>query len=673
MKKRFDRLSLKKRYGLIAGFLVTILATAHGQENTFSSGSNGSDGALFVIGSLAPADDISVVYDSARNELVAFGGQLFSPTVEIDHTYTFDGVSWNRKRPGVSPPARDGAAMAYDATFDKTIIYGGSYKNDCWLWDGSEWTELAPPDLTTYFEQFGMVHDKARGETLLIARPLFSSTELETWAFNGSTWIKKAPATPVNSGNQFAILYDEALQKVIMVVRVSSSDFQTWTWDGTDWSQVITDAVDLDDYSGKLVYDGRTNATLYLGYQASYSFSGTNWIPLENVPEVFQSGIDQVIYHPGLNALLRINGYFTSQKRNETWAWYADGSTEKLTAGSFTFDMAENPDGIWNFTTIDIGPNVTVDFLNNENNTPVRWLASDNVTIEGTLSLSAKRSSYPDLYPYTIGLSGIPGPGGYEGATAGPMGLNLRVPGGGPGGGLFTGGNNKSESGKFTTYSNPWIFPLTGGSGAGGGGDFSSGGAAGGALLIASNGEISIQGQILSAGNNQNYSSLFGFGSAGAVLLRANTIRGTGSISAGRIRLEAWERELDELTLTPLDTSYNQGFTQGPPLLPVELGQNPPKLWVESINGVPVANPRMSSKSQLEVDAYISGNGLLPIVIKGENIPNMAEIYLKISLQDQTILEPESVLFSGGQATFNVDLPGGFGAIAVTAKFPSNL
>ena len=46
------------------------------------------------------------------------------------------------------PPARDGAAMAFDSTNNHTILFGGYSNgqliNDTWSWDGTKWTELFP-------------------------------------------------------------------------------------------------------------------------------------------------------------------------------------------------------------------------------------------------------------------------------------------------------------------------------------------------------------------------------------------------------------------------------------------------------------------------------------------------------------------------------------------------
>ena len=88
--------------------------------------------------------------------------------------------------------------------------------------------------------------------------------------------------------------------------------------------------------------------------------------------------------------------------------------------------------------------------------------------------------------------------------------------------------------------------------------------------------------------------------------------------------------------MTLIAPNFFNYITEGPPLLPTELGQNPPRLWIDSINSVPVSDPRLSSDSQLEVDAWLTGSGVVPIVVKGENVPEASEITIRISLQDGT-------------------------------------
>ena len=46
------------------------------------------------------------------------------------------------------PPARTGAAMAYDATDGTVVLYGGQDRsrtlNDTWIWGGSGWSQAHP-------------------------------------------------------------------------------------------------------------------------------------------------------------------------------------------------------------------------------------------------------------------------------------------------------------------------------------------------------------------------------------------------------------------------------------------------------------------------------------------------------------------------------------------------
>src|SRR3954453_18164002 len=62
-----------------------------------------------------------IVFDSARNEVVLFGGRLdlgFSNT-----TWTWNGQNWTQKSPSSSPPVRFWNCMAYDSVRNKTVLY----------------------------------------------------------------------------------------------------------------------------------------------------------------------------------------------------------------------------------------------------------------------------------------------------------------------------------------------------------------------------------------------------------------------------------------------------------------------------------------------------------------------------------------------------------------------
>ena len=71
-------------------------------------------------------------------------------------------------------------------------------------------------------------------------------------------------------------------------------------------------------------------------------------------------------------------------------------------------NMALRPNGIYQYTSVNIPANVTVTFTPNANNTPVTWLVQGNVVISGTVNVSGQN-----------GNVNTPGPGGPGGGAGG--------------------------------------------------------------------------------------------------------------------------------------------------------------------------------------------------------------------------------------------------------------
>lgn len=139
--------------------------------------------------------------------------------------------------------------------------------------------------------------------------------------------------------------------------------------------------------------------------------------------------------------------------------------------GSTVINMADHPDGIYHYTSVNISNGVTVTFIPNANNAPVVWLVQSNVIIDGTVN-EAGHNGLSD------NSGGVGGPGGYRGGSGGA------IPGGGqgPGAGIaevgVQGGNASYGSlgaGPYTNvygrslvpgaiYGNAFLIPLVGGS-----------------------------------------------------------------------------------------------------------------------------------------------------------------------------------------------------------------
>lgn len=319
--------------------------------------------------------------------------------------------------------------------------------------------------------------------------------------------------------------------------------------------------------------------------------------------------------------------------------WGTSSYAQTFNSGSTGADGAFNPpvnttlqlppNGVFNFTTVDIPTGITVKFLRNSNNTPVTILATGNVTIAGTLEVSgasaAASGASGDGNLGDDGQPGLGGPGGFNGGFGGIAtaagshgGTGLGPGGGGPGLGLLANGSPCGGSGggfsvaggvsaigcavtAGPTYGTVASLPLIGGSGGGGGSggtNFagSGGGGGGGAILIASSGTISVTGSILANGGSggtnagTGQGACGGGGSGGAIRLLANAIGGNGTISAngaaafscvftaaasgagsvGRIRLEANSITRTAATTPPYTfSSPGNVFVTGNPTLQI--------------------------------------------------------------------------------------------------------
>ena len=233
----------------------------------------------------------------------------------------------------------------------------------------------------------------------------------------------------------------------------------------------------------------------------------------------------------------------------------ADGPLN-VTTQDVVLDVPAN--GIFNFSTINVGSGRKVTFRRNAANSPVYFLATGNVTITGSIYLDGSSGS---------GVTGgLGGPGGFDGGSPGSVGVppgagygpgagrggSSTTAADGAGGGSFsTVGSSGNSTGKGAIYANALLVPLVGGSGGGGtsGTPGSGGGGGGGAILIASTTRIDLSGLVGARGGGGGAGAYNG-GSGGGIRLVAPVIAGPGTLSVdspsgcgyGRIRVDAVDR-----------------------------------------------------------------------------------------------------------------------------------
>ncbi len=387
------------------------------------------------------------------------------------------------------------------------------------------------------------------------------------------------------------------------------------------------------------------------------------------------------------------------------------------------------PDGIFNFTNVNIPAGVTVTFTKNAANTPVSILATGNVVINGTIDVTGGASANVNG-DSDDGQPGIGGPGGFDGGrggifsfSGGSTGLGLgggergvgkanafsRLGCAGGGGGYATAGNSPSSGtapNQCTnsnigvgggTYGSARLLPvLTGGSGGGGasGGERglgSGGGGGGGAILVSATGTVTINGEINANGGNSGsliplpsstQGATGGGGSGGAIRIVASTINGSGNLTAvGGI---AWSGngaggsqvggnggegrirlEAELLQWSQLTTPILTSGVPSPSFAP-----NIPSIVIASVGGIAVpAAPTGVNDVTLPDDTP----NPVDVVFNTSNIPTGGTINLIATPARGSVVNATSGLIAGteasGTATASIDLPNGPSVLVATTSF----
>lgn len=312
---------------------------------------------------------------------------------------------------------------------------------------------------------------------------------------------------------------------------------------------------------------------------------------------------------------------------------------------TFSQPIALPPNGVKNFTTINIPTNVTVWFIGNASNTPAFLAATGSVVIEGVIDMNARH------YFNEHSAGGEPGgtagvgdqvgqPGGGVGGGAGGALADYTLPpdsfvlgNAGGGGGMSTAGLTATSRTGFhpglghAAITRPVLTPgVPGGGGSGGGGGGGAvvntipvgggdGGAGGGAIQISTPGKITFRGAILANGGNAGYAYANGLnshagpgggGAGGNIELYADTVE------MNHARFEAIGGLGGPLSYepAPLDPpAYNCGATGGWGFLFVQANH----LSVDSgtvIGAIPnFARPTFTSIKAQNNSVVITGTG----------------------------------------------------------------
>src|SRR5205823_5336034 len=95
--------------------------------------------------------------DPVHHKVVLFGGFYCqgASCLVADDTWTWNGNGWTQQRPATSPPGRYLGSMAFDPASQRIVLYGGvgcgdadcdtlTALDDTWTWNGTTWARQHP-------------------------------------------------------------------------------------------------------------------------------------------------------------------------------------------------------------------------------------------------------------------------------------------------------------------------------------------------------------------------------------------------------------------------------------------------------------------------------------------------------------------------------------------------
>ena len=215
----------------------------------------------------------SIAYDASRECVVLFGGDQGSR-----QTWEFDDKNWKAVQSTYNPPARLGGAMAFFPEIGKAVLFGGVKMpgthpdyimlNDTWVYSATGWSTINCTENPSPRSEASLVYDKKRKCLVLFggmsSKVKSKATLNDTWEFDGKTWKQIEPKISPNPQSSQAMAYDYK-RGVVVMYGGNSGDVQTWEYNGETWENKFIFPSPGSRTGHTLVYDPENEIVVLIG------------------------------------------------------------------------------------------------------------------------------------------------------------------------------------------------------------------------------------------------------------------------------------------------------------------------------------------------------------------------------------------------------------------------
>lgn len=218
----------------------------------------------------------------------------------MNDTWLWNGTSWTNPTPLTSPPARRGAAMAYDVSHSQVVMFGGedlhgTYFADTWIWDGTNWSQRMPQPSPSGRARAAMTYDIAHAQVVLFGGVAASEfvPSGDTWVWDGNNWTQKMPQTSPPGRFGAPMDYDTNHHQILLFGGSNGTTDvnDTWAWDGVNWTAVSPQNSPSSRDGAGMVYDPATSQFVLFGGESGFGGVSTQfgdtwaWLGAPFVPQ----------------------------------------------------------------------------------------------------------------------------------------------------------------------------------------------------------------------------------------------------------------------------------------------------------------------------------------------------------------------------------------------------
>jgi hypothetical protein len=210
-----------------------------------------------------PLLNAAMAFDATLNEFLLFGGELADGRA-YNGTWAFGSFQWTNLTANLrsSPPADLSPTMAFDPSTGEVVLVSSADPGATWTFGSGGWNQLPATDwVEPPVVNATAIEDPLFGGVLLFGgdSPGTGSPPLNgTWSFLDVGWVGAArPAAPPAEARP-AMSYDPRIPGVLLYS--SAASVSTWTYTATGWNPVL----------GGPLPPARTGTQLYYDSDASY-------------------------------------------------------------------------------------------------------------------------------------------------------------------------------------------------------------------------------------------------------------------------------------------------------------------------------------------------------------------------------------------------------------------